>query len=487
MSLNVQTPCSLCRFGMARVEITPPVGIYHRMWGAATHDQSTGVHRPLFATALVFRGADEEQVLITLDHCLLWAAEMDALLERVCNGNNLAREQVSVTFSHTHGAGLMGLERADLPGGSLIPPYLDRLGEAVADLVAMARVDVQPATITYGSGACAMAAHRDLYDPETGQWVCGFNPEKAADNTVLVARITDESGKTIVTLVNYGCHPTTLAWDNTLISPDYPGALRETVEEATGAPCVFVLSPCGETGPKEGFVGDVDVADRNGRQVGYAALSALESLPPPQTRFEYTGPVVSGATIGTWKHVPLKEGDLQRASRFRCRRWTIELPYPPDRLTAEEMEAERTRWLEAETAAHQAGDESRARDCRALAERMTRALARHHSLPAGTTFPYPVTLLQLGDAVWLIVEGEPYQKLQTELRNRFPGTPIVIGVIGNGSRCSYLPPEELYGNGIYQESVAVLAPGSLEKLIEELETAISNWFPDRETDKMRPI
>ena len=38
--------------GTARVDITPPVGMYHRMWGAAIHDRSTGVHRPLTATAL---------------------------------------------------------------------------------------------------------------------------------------------------------------------------------------------------------------------------------------------------------------------------------------------------------------------------------------------------------------------------------------------------------------------------------------------------
>ena len=41
----------------------------------------------------------------------------------------------------------------------------------------------------------------------------------------------------VVTAVGYAAHPTSLAWENTLISPDYPGALREVVETATGAPC----------------------------------------------------------------------------------------------------------------------------------------------------------------------------------------------------------------------------------------------------------
>ena len=49
---HVDTPQTRCQVGVARGDITPPVGIYHRMWGAAVHDKATGVHRPLLATLL---------------------------------------------------------------------------------------------------------------------------------------------------------------------------------------------------------------------------------------------------------------------------------------------------------------------------------------------------------------------------------------------------------------------------------------------------
>src|SRR5205823_1797506 len=124
------------------------------------------------------------------------------------------------------------------------------------------------------------------------QSVCGFNPGGPADDTILVARVTAERGALLGTLVNYACHPTTLAWENTQISPDYPGALREVVENATGAPCVFLQGASGDLGPREGFVADPAVADRNGRQLGYAALAALEALPPAGTRFRFKGPVI---------------------------------------------------------------------------------------------------------------------------------------------------------------------------------------------------
>src|SRR5207253_8221332 len=107
------------------------------------------------------------------------------------------------------------------------------------------------------------------------------------------------------TIVNYACHPTTLAWENTLVSPDYVGAMREVVERETGAPCLFLQGSSGDLGPRDGYTGDTAVADRNGRQLGFAALSGLEAMPPAGTYFEYAGPVVSGATLGSWEHRPL--------------------------------------------------------------------------------------------------------------------------------------------------------------------------------------
>ena len=272
--------------------------------------------------------------------------------------------------------------------------------------------------------------------------------------------------------MNYGCHPTTLAWENTLISPDYPGAMREALQDI-GPPCVFLLSPCGDVGPKEAQQGDVAVADRNGRQLGFAALSALESLPPPETQFVYRGPVISGATLGDWRHEPMTEEQRRRASQFSVERLTIPLSYRSERPTVAELKKEREARVAEEQAALAAGDASTARDCRALVERLTRAITKWSAVPPGDEYPYDVVLMRLGEAVWLTFEGEPYQLLQTELRRRFPHVPLMMSVIGNGSRASYLPTKESYGHGIYQETVAILAPGCLERLIERVSQAIA--------------
>src|SRR5262249_34536461 len=157
----------------------------------------------------------------------------------------------------------------------------------------------------------------------------------------------------------------------------------------------------------------------------------------------------SGATLGTWAHVPLTDEECAAKARWRRRRWTVELPYRPGLRTREQTEAERARWQAEEEEARRAGEEARAGDARAMAGRMTRWLTRLEALPPGP-FPLPVTLWQVGDALWLAVEAEHYQDLQRALRQRFAGVPVVVVTLANGSRASYLPTADAYGKGIYQ-------------------------------------
>ncbi len=482
----VEFPQSVCRFGIATGDITPPVGTYHRMWGAARHDQSTGVHRPLMASAVLFRAADGEatpcsqQLLIALDHCLFEQSDIDQIMAAVERQTGIAAESMVVVFSHTHAAGLLTRDRAELPGGDAIPAYLDALAETVSQLAARAVDQLQEVTISYANGRCDLAAHRDLYDEATQQWVCGYNPSGQADDLALVARVTNSNGAMVATLVNYGCHPTTLAWDNQLISPDYPGAMRDVIEQVTDAPCVFIQGASGDIGPRHGFVGDTNVADQNGRQLGYAALSALEGLPAANTNFEYSGPVVSGATIGPWEATPLSDQRQADCAAWRTDRQDVSLSYRPELPTLEDARREQAELQQQEEAARRAGDQQRAADLRALVERKSRLITRLVCLPRDH-YPFRTVVWRIGDAVWVAVQGEPYQQLQRELRRRFPGVPIVVAVLADGWGASYLPPAELYGEGIYQETVAVVAAGSLEHLIDNLSARIAACLPAKQT------
>lgn len=462
---RVDTPQSRLVAGFARADITPPVGIYHRMWGAATHDVATGIHRPLTATALALEPRDRSdcQILLALDHCLLDASEIANLRSAVSTKLGIAPGAVQIALSHTHGAGWLSRSRAHLPGGDKIGPYFDRVAVICADLAASAKSKARPATIVYGRAKCALAAHRDFWDESTQQYVCGFHPAGPADDTVMLGKVIADTGELLGSVVNYACHPTTLAWQNTLISPDYIGAMHEVIECDTGAPCLFLQGASGDLGPREGYVGDTAVADRNGRQLGHAAMAGLESLSSPGTYFEFAGPVVSGATLGAWEHRPLVANDLNRQTGWKCRSIVVDLPYRIELPTVAQTKSDLAKWETAESAA---SDPITKRDAHAMVEQMTRQLARLAALPEGKSFPLAVELWHLGDAFWIFVPGELYHVFQTMLRARFSRNALMISTITNGWQPGYIPSASSYGYGIYQEKIAAVAPGSLETLIE---------------------
>jgi hypothetical protein len=463
------------RAAVAQIDITPPIGIYHRMWGAAQHDRAASIHRPLLATVLWLAPADgslEESIaIVSLDHCILDNEDVQLFQSAMSESLGIASHHVLICLSHTHAAGLMSRSRADCPGGEGIAPYLDSVAEKLRTVGRSLSGRLQAATIVMGTGHCQLAAERDYWDEHQSRYVCGYNPEGSADDCLVAGKILRRDGKCLGTLVNYACHPTTLAWDNQAISPDYVGAMREVLERETGAPCLFLQGASGDLGPRQGFVGDLAVADRNGRQLGYAAMSILESLPPPDAKYTYQGSVLSGTRIGTWKHEPLSTSELEDSSQFEVKRLLAELPYRYDMPSIDETRQQLTQWRKEELAADENGDEPQRAHCRAIAEQMQRQLWRQESLPEGKCFPMELHFLRIGNTRWLLAPGEHYQVLQRSLRERFPETLWVVATICNGWQPGYVPPASKYGYGIYQEQIAVVGPGSAEIVIETVARA----------------
>src|SRR5437588_13011421 len=98
----VKTPISRVRFGHARVDITPPVGIYHRMWGAARHERATGVHRPLFAEVLAFAPADGASLpflRVQLDMVGLAVPQYESLAGAIAAEAGVPRDRVVLVVS----------------------------------------------------------------------------------------------------------------------------------------------------------------------------------------------------------------------------------------------------------------------------------------------------------------------------------------------------------------------------------------------------
>lgn len=440
------------RIGFGRRDTTPPDGIYARMWGAATHDLATGVHRPLTTTAMALQSPSggRTRLLVALDIALLGdlggASDAERVLAPVRDALSLEPGELLVNCSHTHAAPWAAMSRSHNPGGELIGPYLDQLSAAILEAGREAIDGLAPATLTWATGRCDLARNRDLPDPasEHGRIVCGFNPVADADDTVVVGRVTaDGDGRVLGTIVNYACHPTTLAWENTLISPDYIGAMRELVESRTGgAPCVFLQGASGELGPAHQYVGDPAIADQHGRRLGYSALAALEGMLPAGQALRYDRLVESGAPLAVWLPAPFEPSTALDGG-------LVDVPLPVKPMpSVEELEAQ-----------HAATED------RAMAERLFRKIQIARNLSGGDHEVSPAWVWRVGDSLLVAHANEAYSCFQTDLRAAFPDATVVV-MNTSGAEVGYLYPPELDGLDLYQVWQTPFSKDALPTLTE---------------------
>ena len=453
-----QHPSFAGHIGIARSDITPPIGVYSRNWGAAKHDVAESIHRPLTLTALALStNSQGAPSLVFVDVDLGWWKTPSTFAEfqqRVLDELSLDPAQFIFALSHTHAGPPLMQPDDSLPGSELLQAWMTRLVETTIATVRKASQSMFAATLDWHTGQCALATMRDLPEPqattsvERPRYLCGYNPQGEPDRTLVVGRITDQNGTLRCTLVNYACHPTTLAAENKAISPDYVGAMRETIESFTSAPALFLLGMCGDLAPRYQYVGDAEVADRHGRQLGFAALATLHDMEPAGSALEYCGVLESGAPLALWEHRPRQlSGELHAA---RC---VVPLPVK-DWPSADELEQQRL-----------------ACNDRALEERLRRRRDIRRGIGDRQSYDLPIYAWRIGDAVLVGSCCEPYSQLQQELRRRFPDRTLICMNLVNGSM-GYLPPAPLYDRDVYPVWQTPFDRGSFELTLEAFTGAI---------------
>lgn len=437
---------------MARRDITPPVGIYARSWGAAEHDVASAIHRPLTLTAAVFQETPARLpvALIAMDLGGMWLGETLSILENAVRSAGIPEERFLLAFSHTHAGPSVDPANADKPGGGHIRPYLADIEQKLGEALGEARDNLQPAILEAACGRCGLATNRDLFHPEENRLLVGWNPEKPSDDTLVVGRVSAEDGRCLATLVNYACHPTILAWENTAISPDFIGAMREVVEKETGAPCLFLQGASGELAPRHQYVGDPQVADRAGYSLGHAVLGTLYGMLEPSRELDFEGALESGAPLAVWRANPRKSAPAAISAWIT----TVELALKEDLP----KEAEIARQM------------SECAD-RVLVEQLARRLGLRQSLGDGADYSSRHRMWALGDVLFVSVPNETYSELQTTLRAAAGNRALFVVTFANGS-LGYLSPKHSYQSGSYASRQSPFVEGCFEKTLQSLTAEI---------------
>jgi hypothetical protein len=435
--------------GVARTDITPPLAIYARSWGAAEHDTAVGLHRPLTATALALSSGNSLPLILITADLGWWKNSEDEWFVRsaVLDALGFTAAQLVMALTHTHAGPGLTRDDADKPGGHLIGPYLETLRACFISVARQALAARRPARMSWRYGRCDLACNRDVPADDGHRFLVGFNPDIPGDDTVLVGRVEEiQGGATLAVLVNYACHPTTLAWNNKLLSPDFPGAMRELVESTTHAPCLFLQGASGDLAPAQQYVADAAIADAHGRRLGYGVLATIAAW--SQAQLVAADVVESGAPL-----IRHRVDEPMESSTLRHISTPVDLPLKPQ-PSLQEIDEQLGRCED-----------------RVQRERLWRRRSLCRALGGKTTAAVPVWVWQLGDMLLVAQPNEAYSEFQKALRRRHPGRPVAVLNIANGY-FGYLPPHDHYSRDQYSVWQTPFSVGALEVLTEQTDAII---------------
>jgi neutral ceramidase len=233
--------------GVARVDITPPLGLPLRCW-AARSTRARAAHEPLVAQALVLDdGAGEQAAIVALDLPHIGRGLTDAVRARVQSSTGIPGQAVLLNASHTHSGPPLGL------GGGVVwtaedpefQQYAALLPELVAGAVYGAYHARRPARVASGSGRVA------------GVSVNRVHAEDTVDESVQVIRVDAAGGVPLAILGSFACHGTCMGGQVPDWNADFAAPLRLGVEdELQGAECLFLQGCAGDIAPWDFWMGN---------------------------------------------------------------------------------------------------------------------------------------------------------------------------------------------------------------------------------------
>ena len=274
------------RAGVARRDITQPPGSPAGLSLTMPVDE---IWDPLTATVLVLEAGQLRTALVGLDLVGVLATTHARIRSAVSRVTGVPPEHVIVNASHTHSAPYVSEELQALlrPHGLRImaDTFADELVGAIDAAAVEAAGRAQPVTARFARGAVdRIASNRRPRLPDGGivhrfgrppAWMRRL-PEGRIDPEVAVLTLDGLYG-TVATLASYACHPTAAGGDNhPHVSADFVGVGRAVVEDAVGAPVLFLQGCGGDVGTGK-WVGRGRRADAAamGRRFARGVLQAI--------------------------------------------------------------------------------------------------------------------------------------------------------------------------------------------------------------------
>lgn len=455
--------------GVARADITPPVGIAQLNWGSQTHVEAAGVDpMGMTATALVISDGKQKFAIVAID--ALGLEGLEEARERAAAKTGIPAAHIHLAASHTHAGPQISRVRG--PAGTdydSLEPMFRAHQRVVVDKIAGAIFEagrrLRPVHLYGMHGIGSININRRVRASGELPAAVGRNPEGFVDRDLAVVRIDDAGGRPYAVLVNFACHGTVMGFENELISPDWVGAMRRTVETALpGALCLFFQGAAGNQGPMEGFTGDLAVAHRLGTILGLEAAALAWCVDTVRREPRLEGFVESAAYQARqpWRVVGPRDGTLRFAA--------ASVKVPRRRYTAEDIGEMEARVREAEArldAAKRSADAWRVHQAHARLRRVSELLNKWRLPPDPAPITVELQALRIGEVALVAMPGEPFAEIGAAVKKGSPFPVTLFCGYWSGAGGGYMPVAEEYRFGGYEVEITPYGPEAAEQIIAE--------------------
>ncbi len=232
--------------GVARVDITPPVGTELCGYGFYLNRRSTDIRDRLYSKALVLSDGVDRVAIVTNDLIGITKETTKSVRNLTTEDTGIPRDHILLSCTHTHhGPATIPSLRAC---GEVDSDYLNILPKYIAGAIGMANSSLRDARIGAGIGnlddfSMNRVEKGGLIDPGVG-----------------VIRVDDVQDKPIALLANFSCHPVVNPI-NSVVSSDFPGSATSIIETVKkGVTGMFLQGACGDINPVLTWSGKVEKA-----------------------------------------------------------------------------------------------------------------------------------------------------------------------------------------------------------------------------------
>ena len=448
-------PAASFKAGFGKADITPTESVPMNGYASSSERMSTGMISYIYAIAVAVQDADGNiAVVCSVDNAATGEAIANEARSWATEKLGIPAENIVVSSIHQHSCPDPG--NANEPSSGR---YRTQLVTGIREAIRLAVEDLKPAEMyinTAETKALSFVRHYIANDPDGTIVGDNYNDavgkeygykchESESDKEMRLIKFTREEGNDII-LVNFQAHPHmgTNSSDKNVHS-DWPGVMRDTVNEKLGADCIYFSGAGGNLNSTSRISEEnvsVDFRDHGKRAADYV-VKAEDSYTKVET------------------------------GKVACKEITVayETDHSMDHLLPQ---------AKIVTDARSRGTE----EAYALIKNYPELHSIYHAsavvgkAAAGPTRDMTISVITFGDVAFTVHPYEMFDTNGMELRSGSVGNPnydaddqlenpyamTFICTMGNGTH-GYVPSRLGFTNGGYSTDITKFAPGTGEQLV----------------------